>query len=245
MKLKVWRQRNTNEKGSFKTYEVVADEHQSFLEMLDVLNESLIAKGERPVSFDHDCREGICGACSMVINGQPHGPLSGTTTCQLHMRHFKDGDHITIEPFRAAAFPVIQDLTVDRSSMDRVIQAGGFISVSTGQAPDGNDIPIEKTVASDAFDAAACIGCGACIAACPNASAMLFTGAKVSHLATLPQGKVEAQRRVRAMVAQMDEEGFGSCSNTYACAAECPKDIPDSVISMLNFEYFKTTGVTD
>ena len=242
LKLKVWRQRNANEKGKFETYEVNADPHQSFLEMLDVLNEDLIAKRERPVSFDHDCREGICGACSMVINGQPHGPWEGTTTCQLHMREYKEGDHITIEPFRAKAFPVIQDLAVDRSAFDRIIQAGGFISVGTGQAPDGNDILIEKDQAEHAMDAAACIGCGACVAACPNASAMLFTGAKVTHLVTLPQGEVERQRRINAMVDQMDEEGFGACSNTYACSAECPKEIPVSVIATLNNEFVKSIG---
>ena len=242
LKVKIWRQRNPQEKGGFVTYDVEADPHQSFLEMLDVLNESLIAQGERPVSFDHDCREGICGACSMVINGQPHGPWEGTTTCQLHMRHYKEGDHITIEPYRAKAFPVIQDLAVDRSAFDRIIQAGGFISVGTGQAPDGNDILIEKDVAEKAMDAAACIGCGACVAACPNASAMLFVGAKVTHLATLPQGEVEGQRRVSAMVSQMDEEGFGACSNTYACSAECPKEIPVSVIATLNAEYIKAAG---
>lgn len=242
LKLKVWRQRNANEKGKFETYDVNADPHQSFLEMLDVLNEDLISKRERPVSFDHDCREGICGACSMVINGQPHGPWEGTTTCQLHMREYKEGDQITIEPFRAKAFPIIQDLAVDRSAFDRIIQAGGFISVGTGQAPDGNDILIEKDQAENAMDAAACIGCGACVAACPNASAMLFTGAKVTHLVTLPQGEVERQRRINAMVDQMDEEGFGACSNTYACSAECPKEIPVSVIATLNNEFVKSIG---
>ncbi len=225
-----------------ETYQVEANPHQSFLEMLDVLNEDLLAKGERPVSFDHDCREGICGACSMVIDGQPHGPWPGTTTCQLHMRHYKEGDTITIEPFRANAFPVIQDLVVDRTAFDRIIQAGGYVSVGTGQAPDGNDIPIEKQVAEAAMDAAECIGCGACVAACPNASAMLFTGAKVTHLVTLPQGEVERQRRVNAMVSQMDEEGFGACSNTYACSAECPKEIPIKVIATLNEEYIKGIG---
>jgi len=241
--LKIWRQRNANEKGKFETYQVEADKHQSFLEMLDVLNEDLLSKGERPVSFDHDCREGICGTCSMVINGQPHGPWKGTTACQLHMREYNEGDTITIEPFRAKAFPIVQDLVVDRSALDRIIQAGGFISVSTGQAPDGNDILIEKDQAEHAMDAAACIGCGACIAACPNASAMLFTGAKVTHLVTLPQGEVERERRITAMVDQMYEEGFGACSNTYACSAECPKEIPVSVIAKLNSEYIKATGV--
>ena len=242
LKLKIWRQDNPNDKGGFKTYEVDANPHQSFLEMLDVLNEDLLAKRERPVSFDHDCREGICGACSMVINGQPHGPWQGTTTCQLHMRHYKEGDKITIEPFRAKAFPVVQDLVVDRSAFDRIIQAGGFISVSTGQAPDGNDILVQKEMADKSMDAAACIGCGACVAACPNASAMLFTAAKVSHLGYLPQGKPEHTKRVTAMVEQMDKEGFGGCSNTYACEAECPKEIPASVISVMNGAYFKAAG---
>ncbi len=240
--LEIWRQKDAKDKGKFETYEVEANPHQSFLEMLDVLNEDLLAKGERPVSFDHDCREGICGTCSMVIDGQPHGPWPGTTTCQLHMRHYKDGDKITIEPFRANAFPIVQDLVVDRGAFDRIIQAGGYVSVGTGQAPDGNDIPIEKQVAEAAMDAAECIGCGACVAACPNASAMLFTGAKVTHLVTLPQGEVERQRRVSAMVNQMDEEGFGACSNTYACSAECPKEIPIKVIATLNEEYIKSIG---
>ncbi|HLF64167.1 MAG TPA: succinate dehydrogenase/fumarate reductase iron-sulfur subunit, partial [Saprospiraceae bacterium] len=214
----------------------------SFLEMLDVLNEQLILDGQDSVSFDHDCREGICGTCGVVIDGRPHGPLSGTTTCQLHMRHYKEGDVITIEPFRAGAFPVVKDLVVDRSAFERIIQAGGFISVNTGQAPDANFIAIEKDIAAKAFDAAACIGCGACVAACPNASAMLFTGAKIAHLSLLPQGKVERVRRVKAMVEQMDEEGFGACSNTYACSAECPKGIPVAVISKMNREYFRAVG---
>ncbi len=235
--LKIWRQKDQSVKGKFATYQVDANEHMSFLEMLDVLNEQLIAKKESPIAFEHDCREGICGACSMVINGKPHGPLKGTTTCQLHMRHFKNGQTIVIEPFRANAFPVIKDLVVDRSSFDRIIAAGGYISVNTGQAPDANDIPIEKSTAAKAFDAAACIGCGACVAACPNASAMLFTAAKVSHLAYLPQGQVERQRRVRAMVHQMDEEGFGLCSNVYACEAECPKEISVKNISKMNREF--------
>jgi len=235
--LKVWRQNGKNDKGKFESYQLEANEHMSFLEMMDVLNEQLIAKKEIPVAFEHDCREGICGACSMVINGRPHGPMKGTTACQLHMRHFKDGETIVIEPFRAKAFPVIKDLVVDRSSFDHIIQAGGYVSVNTGQAPDANDISIEKNVAAKAFDAAACIGCGACVAACPNASAMLFTAAKVSHLAHLPQGQVERRRRVRAMVHQMDEEGFGMCSNTYACEAECPKEISIKNISKMNREY--------
>jgi succinate dehydrogenase / fumarate reductase iron-sulfur subunit len=212
----------------------------SFLEMLDVLNEQIIAEKGSPVSFEHDCREGICGTCSMVINGHPHGPQPGTTTCQLHMRHFKDGDTITIEPFRAKAFPIVKDLVVDRSSFDRIIQAGGYISVNTGQAQDANAIPVEKEIASSAFDAAACIGCGACVAACPNASAMLFTSAKVSHLGKLPQGQVEQSRRVQAMVKQMDAEGFGMCSNVTACEAECPKEISVENIAMMNRSYFSS-----
>ncbi len=244
LKLKVWKQNGPNDKGRFENYKVVANEHMSFLEMLDVLNEQLISEKSDPVSFEHDCREGICGACSMVINGRPHGPNKGTTTCQLHMRFFKDGDTITIEPFRANSFPVIKDLVVDRSAFDRIIQAGGYISVNTGQAQDANAIPIEKDVALDAFSAAACIGCGACVAACPNASAMLFTSAKVAHLGHLPQGKVEHDKRVQKMVAQMDEEGFGMCSNTYACEAECPKEISVKNIASLNRNFigkvFKT-----
>ena len=240
--LKIWRQNNPNAKGKFESYTLDdVNVHMSFLEMLDVLNEKLIAKKEEPVAFEHDCREGICGACNMVINGKPHGPLKGTTTCQLHMRFFKDGDTIIIEPFRARAFPVIKDLVVDRSSFDRIIQAGGYISVNTGQAQDGNAIPIEKDLASQAMDAAACIGCGACVAACPNASAMLFTSAKVSHLALLPQGKVEHASRVLNMVTQMDEEGFGMCSNTGACEVECPKEISLTNIARLNREYFSAT----
>lgn len=237
LKLKIWRQTNGNSAGRFEHYQVNANEHMSFLEMMDVLNEDLVSQKKEPIAFDHDCREGICGACSMVINGKPHGPLNGTTTCQLHMRHFKDGDTITVEPFRANAFPVVKDLVVDRSSFDRIIQAGGFISVNTGQAPDGNAIPVNRDDASTAFDAAACIGCGACVAACPNASAMLFTSAKVSHLALLPQGKIEAKSRAKKMVEQMDLEGFGKCSNTYACEAECPKEISVTNIARLNREY--------
>ena len=216
-------------------------EHMSFLEMLDVLNERLISEGKVPIAFEHDCREGICGTCSLVINGRPHGSMKGTTVCQLHMRHFTDGDTIIIEPWRASAFPVIRDLVVDRSSFDRIIQAGGYVSVNTGQAQDGNAIPIEKETASHAFDAAACIGCGACVAACPNASAMLFVSAKVSQLAMLPQGEVEANRRVQNMVKQMDEEGFGMCSNITACEAECPKEISVEHIARMNREYFSST----
>ncbi len=239
--LHIWRQRSADTPGAFETYAVQANEHMSFLEMLDVLNQELIDEKKEPVAFEHDCREGICGACSMVINGRPHGPLGGTTTCQLHMRHFNSGDHIWIEPFRAKAFPVIRDLVVDRSSFERIIQAGGFISVNTGQAVDGNTIPIEKDRAACSFDAAACIGCGACVAACPNGSAMLFTAAKVSHLGLLPQGAVETERRVQSMVLQMDKEGFGKCSNTYACEAECPKEISVENIARLNRWYFKSS----
>ncbi len=234
LKLKIWRQKSQNAKGAFETYQVNANEHMSFLEMLDVLNEQLIEEKKEPVAFDHDCREGICGACSMVINGRPHGPNKATTTCQLHMRFFKEGDEIVIEPFRARAFPVIKDLVVDRSAFDRIIQAGGYISVNTGQAQDGNAIPVNRDCASKSFDAAACIGCGACVAACPNGSAMLFTAAKVSHLGLLPQGKLEHTSRVRNMVKQMDEEGFGFCSNVGACEAECPKEISLENIARMN-----------
>ena len=237
--LKIWRQKSNLQGGEFKTYAVEANEHMSFLEMLDVLNEDLVRQKLEPVAFDHDCREGICGTCNLFINGQPHGPQSGTTTCQLHMRSFKDGDTIIIEPFRSASFPVIKDLVVDRSAFDRIIQAGGYVSVNTGQAPDGNAIPVDKTKSSLAFEAAACIGCGACVAACPNSSAMLFVSAKVSHLGLLPQGEVEADRRVLDMVHQMDAEGFGRCSNVTACEAECPKEISVSNIARLNRAYFK------
>lgn len=239
--LKIWRQKNAKDQGKFETYSLGNVNHEmSFLEMMDVLNDQLIREGKDPVAFDHDCREGICGACSMVINGRPHGPLQGTTTCQLHMRFFKDGETITIEPFRARAFPVIKDLTVDRGAFDRIITAGGYVSVNTGQPQDANSIPVNKDDADNAFDAAACIGCGACVAACKNASAMLFVSAKVSHLALLPQGQVERVRRVQAMVAQMDEEGFGNCTNTGACEAECPKEISLSHIARLNREYINS-----
>ncbi len=238
--LKIWRQKNAKDKGRFETYQVEANSHMSFLEMLDVLNEQLIAEKKEPVSFDHDCREGICGTCNMVIDGRPHGPWKGTTVCQLHMREYKDGDTIVIEPFRASAFPVLKDLAIDRTAFDRIIQAGGYISVNTGQAQDANSIPIEKDVAAEAFDAAACIGCGACVAACPNASAMLFVSAKVAHLAMLPQGKVEAKRRAQAMVKQMDAEGFGMCSNVTACEAECPKEISVENIALLNRQYLSS-----
>jgi succinate dehydrogenase / fumarate reductase iron-sulfur subunit len=235
--LKIWRQANVQSKGEMKTYQLRGiNDHMSFLEMLDVLNEDLVKKGEDPVAFDHDCREGICGACSLVINGRPHGPLQ-TTTCQLHMRSFKDGDTIFIEPWRAAAFPVMKDLIVNRSAFDRIQQAGGFISVNTGSAPDANEIPIGKQIADEAFNSATCIGCGACVAACKNASAMLFVGAKLSQYAMLPQGQVERKRRAEAMVAQMDKEGFGACTNTGACSAECPKEISMANIAMMNREY--------
>lgn len=238
IKLKVWRQKNKESKGEFKTYQhdhVSAD--MSFLEMIDVLNESLVKKGEEPIAFDHDCREGICGTCSLYINGHPHGPLQ-TTTCQLHMRSFKDGETITVEPWRAKAFPVIKDLVVDRSSFERILQAGGYVSVNTGGVPDANAIIISKKIADEAMDAAACIGCGACVAACKNASAMLFVSAKVSQFALLPQGKPERKERVEKMVAQMDAEGFGACTNTGACEAECPKGISLTNIARMNREYF-------
>ncbi len=240
VKVKVWRQKNAKDKGGFKEYEVLTDPDSSFLEMMDVLNQDLLNKKEDPVAFDHDCREGICGACSMYINGQPHGPSKGTTTCQLHMRSFKNGDSITIEPWRASAFPVIKDLVVDRTAFDRIIQAGGYISVNTGNAVDANSIPIEKDKADEAFAAAACIGCGACVAACKNASAMLFVSAKVSHLALLPQGAPEADLRAAKMLNQMDEEGFGSCTNTQACEAMCPKEISIKHIARLNRQFFKS-----
>ena len=236
--LKVWRQRGPKAEGAFESHTVRGvNSHMSFLEMLDVLNEQLIHERKTPVAFEHDCREGICGTCSLVINGRPHGPMQGTTTCQLHMRHFSDGETVYIEPWRSTAFPVIRDLVVDRNAFDRIIQAGGYISVNTGAAPDANDTPVSQHDAATAFDAATCIACGACVAACPNGSAMLFTSAKVSHLALLPQGQVEAQRRVQAMVAQMDAEGFGRCSNITACQAECPKNISVDNIARLNRQY--------
>lgn len=236
--LKIWRQKNAKDKGGFATYPVShVSKDMSFLEMLDVLNEELTEKGEDPVHFDHDCREGICGTCSLYINGKPHGPLQ-TTTCQLHMRSFSDGQTITIEPWRAKAFPVVKDLVVDRSAFDRIIQAGGYVSVGTGGVPDANEIPIPKQIADLAMDAAQCIACGACVAACKNASAMLFTSAKISQLALLPQGQVERKSRAEKMVAQMDAEGFGACTNTGACEAECPKGISLTNIARMNREYF-------
>jgi len=236
--LKIWRQKDAKSKGELKTYKIEdISPGSSFLEMLDVLNEDLLKKGEDPVHFDHDCREGICGTCSLYINGRPHGPDSLITACQLHMRSFKDGDTIVIEPWRASAFPVIKDLIVDRSAFDRIIQAGGYVSVRTGSVPDANAIPITKENADTAMDAAACIGCGACVAACKNASAMLFVAAKVSQLSLLPQGKVEKKERALKMVGQMEKEGFGSCTNTGACSAECPKGIDLSHIARLNREY--------
>jgi succinate dehydrogenase / fumarate reductase iron-sulfur subunit len=237
LNLKVWRQKNADSAGNFEEYKVDASPDMSFLEMFDVLNEQLIETGKEPVAFDHDCREGICGMCSMVIDGRPHGPKQGVTTCQLHMRSFNDGDTITVEPWRANGFPVIKDLTVNRSAFDRIIAAGGFISTNAGNAVDANAVLIPKEVADEAFEAATCIGCGACVSACKNASAMLFVGAKVTQLSKLPQGKPERESRVVAMVNQMDAEGFGACTNTGACAAECPKQIPLSVIANLNREY--------
>ena len=236
--LKVWRQKNSHAPGRFETYEVQdVSTEMSFLEMFDVLNERLIREGKDPIAFDHDCREGICGMCSMVINGKPHGPWKANTTCQLHMRAFSNGDTITVEPWRANSFPVIKDLVVDRSSFDRIIQAGGYISVNTGSPVDANAIPVEKDRADAAFAAAACIGCGACVAACKNSSALLFVSAKVSHLSLLPQGAPERHSRVTNMVAQMDKEGFGSCTNTGACEAVCPKEISIENIARLNREY--------
>jgi len=238
--LKVWRQKDAKSPGKFANYEAAdISEHMSFLEMLDVVNEGLIHKGEDPIAFDHDCREGICGTCGMVINGNPHGPRARTTACQLHMRMFHDGDVITIEPWRATAFPVVKDLIVDRSAFDRIIAAGGFISAPIGGAPDGNAIPIAKENADLAMDAAACIGCGACVAACPNASAMLFVGAKVSQLALLPQGQPERQSRVLNMVARMDAEGFGTCTNHGECEASCPKGIRMEFIARMNADYLR------
>ncbi|UCG60615.1 MAG: succinate dehydrogenase/fumarate reductase iron-sulfur subunit [Candidatus Zixiibacteriota bacterium] len=240
--LYVWRQKDAEDKGSLEKYDARdINHHMSFLEMLDVVNEGLIQEGVDPIAFDHDCREGICGMCSLMINGRAHGPEKATTVCQLHMRHFKDGDTIYIEPWRAKAFPVTKDLIVDRSAFDRVMQAGGFVSVNTGGAPDANALPIPKANADVAFDAAACIGCGACVASCKNASAMLFVSAKVSQFALLPQGHAERKQRVEKMIAQMDEEGFGNCTNYYECEAACPKEISVRFIAKMNREYLMAT----
>ncbi|MCU4156575.1 succinate dehydrogenase/fumarate reductase iron-sulfur subunit [Carboxylicivirga sp. A043] len=238
--LKVWRQNGPKDKGRFETYKLdKVSTDSSFLEMMDILNEQLVNEGKEPVAFDHDCREGICGMCSLYINGRPHGPDDDVTTCQLHMRKFKDGETITIEPWRSAGFPVIKDLIVNRNAFDTIIAAGGYTSVSTGGVPDANAIPIPKVDADEAMDAASCIGCGACVATCKNGSAMLFVSAKVSHLALLPQGKVEAARRAKNMVAKMDELGFGNCTNTGACEVECPKGVSISNIARLNREFLK------
>lgn len=240
--IKVWRQKNAKAKGGFQTYKVTdISPDTSFLEMLDIMNEDLIEKDIDPVAFDHDCREGICGCCSLFINGRPHGPKEAVTVCQLFMRSFKDGETLVIEPWRAKAFPVIKDLVVDRSAFERIIQAGGFISVNTGQAPEANAIAVKKENAEAAMDAAACIGCGACVAACKNASAMLFVSAKISHLGLLPQGEPEKKRRALAMVEQMEKEGFGGCTNTYACEVECPKEISIVNIARLNRDFFKAS----
>ncbi len=241
--LKVWRQANAQSRGEFKTYQIDdASPDMSFLEMLDTVNEQLIHEGNSPVAFDHDCREGICGSCSMMINGSAHGPERAVATCQLYMRHFKDGGTITIEPWRARAFPVIKDLVVDRSAFDRIIQAGGYVSVNTGDASEANSVPVPKPAADSAMDAAACIGCGACVAACPNASAMLFVAAKVSHLALLPQGQPEKAQRVRNMVEAMDAEGFGNCTNHFECMDACPKSIHVKFIAQMNRELYKASA---
>lgn len=236
--LRVWRQKNAKDFGKVVNYELDnVSEHMSFLEMLDVLNDKIEMEGHEPIAFDHDCREGICGMCSLVINGRPHGPETGTTTCQLHMRNFKDGDTIVVEPFRAAAFPVVKDLVVDRSAFDRVIQSGGYVSVNTGNAPDANALPIAKSDVDAAFSAAECIGCGACVAACPNASAMLFVSSKITHLGLLPQGQPERANRALSMVDQMDSEGFGNCSNHLECSAACPKEITALNITRMNRDF--------
>ena len=244
--LKVWRQKDGKSSGKFVTYQANGvSPDMSFLEMFDIVNEDLIKKGEDPIAFDHDCREGICGMCSMYINGRPHGPKEGITTCQLHMRSFKDGDTIVVEPWRAKPFPVVKDLVVNRTAFDRIIAAGGYVNVNTGGVPDANAIPIPKKDADEAFDAATCIACGACVAACKNGSAMLFVSAKISQLALLPQGKVERKERVEKMVQQMDEEGFGSCTNTGACSVECPKLISQDNIARLNREYISAKLSSD
>ncbi|MCL4402612.1 MAG: succinate dehydrogenase/fumarate reductase iron-sulfur subunit [Acidobacteria bacterium] len=240
--LHVWRQRNAKEQGRMVRYEAPnVNQEMSFLEMLDVLNEDLIARGDDPIAFDHDCREGICGMCGFMISGVAHGPLKGTTVCQLHMRHFKDGDELYLEPWRSVAFPIIKDLAVDRSALDRIIAAGGYVSASTGSAPEANSIPVPKEDAELAMDAAACIGCGACVAMCPNASAALFTGAKITHLGKLPQGQPERTRRALAMVAQMNAEGFGSCTNIGECEAVCPKEIKLEVIARTNHDFLRAS----
>ncbi|HPF14686.1 MAG: succinate dehydrogenase/fumarate reductase iron-sulfur subunit [Planctomycetes bacterium] len=238
--LEIWRQKGPTDSGHFETYQAKAEPDMSFLEMLDVLNEVLLAQGKEPVAFDHDCREGICGSCSMVINGFAHGPEALTTTCQLHMRSFQDGDRITIEPFRAKAMPVQKDLVVDRSAFDRIMAAGGYVSVNTGAAPEAHSVPVPKENAEQAMDAAACIGCGACVAACPNAAAMLFTSAKISQLSLLPQGQPERKARALAMVSQMDKEGFGACTNHYECMGACPKGISVDNIARMNREYLRS-----
>jgi len=244
--LKVWRQAGSTEKGSFETYAVKdISTDMSFLEMLDVLNEDLTREGKPPIAFDHDCREGICGMCGAVVNGRPHGPEKGTTLCQLHMRHFSDNDELVIEPWRSRAFPVVKDLVVDRSPLERIIIAGGYISVNTGSAPEANSLPVPQEAAEKAMDAAACIGCGACVAACPNGSAMLFTSAKISHLALLPQGRPEAARRAIGMVQEMDRLGFGNCSNITECQVECPKEVSISNIARLNREFMKAWLAAD
>ena len=242
LKIKAWRQKDANSKGGFENYDVQnITEDSSFLEMLDVLNEKLLNDGIEPIAFDHDCREGICGMCSLFVNGRAHGPDTDITTCQLHMRKFKDGDTITIEPWRSGGFPIIKDLMVDRSAYDKILQAGGYVSINTGGVPDGNAIPIAKVDSDEAMDAAACVGCGACVATCKNSSAMLFVSSKVSQLALLPQGKIEGQRRAKAMVAKMDELGFGNCTNTGACEVECPKGISIAHIARMNREFLMAT----